>query len=107
MRMTDEDSTVEPEPSTGLNLPIDGVLDLHTFAPADVKDLVRDYIGECRRRGVFELRLIHGKGTGALRETVHSVLRRMPEVESFRLAQGDAGGWGATIVRLVPTDGPS
>ena len=83
-------------------LPVDGTLDLHAFPPAEVKELVRDYIAECRRLGIFEVRLIHGKGSGALRETVHSVLRRLPEVASFGLDQGGPGGWGATVARLRP-----
>ena len=85
-----------------LELPIDGVLDLHSFRPADVKDLIPDYIRECRKRRLYELRIIHGKGTGALRETVHAILRRTPDVASFGLAPGDAGGWGATLVQLKP-----
>jgi dsDNA-specific endonuclease/ATPase MutS2 len=87
----------EPEP---VELPIDGVLDLHTFRPSDVKDLVPTYLDECRKLGIHQVRIIHGKGIGALRETVHAVLRRTPGVASFGLAPGDAGGWGATIVEL-------
>ena len=83
-----------------ISLPIDGVLDLHTFRPADVGDLVPAYLAECRKRGIYEVRIIHGKGIGALRETVHAILRRLPEVESFALAPADMGGWGATVVRL-------
>lgn len=83
-----------------LEWPIDGVLDLHLFRPGDVKDLVPTYLDECRKRGIFEIRIIHGKGTGALRETVHALLRRTPGVESFRLAPAVAGGWGATVVTL-------
>ncbi len=79
-------------------LPINGVLDLHTFRPADVGDLVPTYLTECRRRGILHVRIIHGKGIGALRETVHAVLRRLPEVESFGLAPENMGGWGATVV---------
>jgi len=81
--------------------PIDGVLDLHTFNPREVKELLKEYVAACRQRGIFEIRVIHGKGRGALRETVHSVLARLPEVASFRLAGEDGGGWGATIATLM------
>jgi DNA-nicking Smr family endonuclease len=83
-------------------LPIDGTLDLHTFHPRDVKPLVGDYLEACRERGILEVRIIHGKGIGALRETVHSVLRKLDYVEDFRLAGEDRGSWGATIVVLKP-----
>ena len=83
-----------------MELPIDGVLDLHTFRPGDVKDLLPEYFSACRGKGIFEIRVVHGKGTGALRKTVHSLLKKMPEVASFRTAPEDAGGWGATLVRL-------
>lgn len=88
---------VDDEP---IEIPIDGVLDLHTFRPDQVRDLVVDYLEECRRKGIYQVRIIHGKGTGTLRGTVHAVLRRLPEVARFRPAGEDAGGWGATIVFL-------
>lgn len=86
-----------------VEFPIDGTLDLHTFQPKDVKDLVQDYIAECSVKGILQVRIIHGKGIGTLREMVHTVLSRMPEVESFKPADEQAGGWGATIVLLKPT----
>ena len=81
-------------------LPIDGVLDLHTFRPKDVKDVVHEYIELCRVRGILELRVIHGKGIGQLRNTVHALLSRHPDVASFALAGEAYGGAGATIVHL-------
>jgi DNA-nicking Smr family endonuclease len=81
-------------------IPIDGTLDLHTFNPREVKDLVPEYLAVCRDRDILQVRIIHGKGTGAMQRTVHSILARLPEVVSFRLAGEDGGGWGATIVML-------
>ncbi len=95
--MTDEKDV---SPDGPVELPIDGVLDLHTFSPKDVKDLVPEYIGECVRRGVTDLRIIHGKGTGTLKAIVHSLLEKDPRVASFSDAGTGAGGWGATKVEL-------
>jgi DNA-nicking Smr family endonuclease len=94
--MADED------PFDAVDLPIDGTLDLHTFHPREVKDLIPDYLAECRARGILEVRIVHGKGTGALRRTVHAVLARLPEVAAYALAGEDGGGWGATLVTLHP-----
>jgi DNA-nicking Smr family endonuclease len=93
--MTD-DETVE--------LPIDGVLDLHAFNPKDVKDLVPEYLGECLRRGITEVRIIHGKGTGTLKAIVHGLLTADPRVAAFEDADAAAGSWGATVVRLRKKD---
>jgi DNA-nicking Smr family endonuclease len=90
----------EADDEIPLDLPIDGTLDLHTFQPRDVKALVPDYLADCRARGILDVRIIHGKGTGSLRRTVHAILSRLPEVSSFGLAMEDAGGWGATLVTL-------
>jgi DNA-nicking Smr family endonuclease len=84
-------------------IPIDGTLDLHTFQPSEVAALVADYIAECRRRNILEIRIVHGKGTGALRRTVHAALQELPEVLSFHLADESAGSWGATLVNLKPS----
>ena len=80
--------------------PIDGVLDLHAFQPGDVKDLVPEYLTVCRERGILQVRIIHGKGVGTIRNIVKSVLEKLPYVESFRTAEEGSGGWGATIVVL-------
>lgn len=85
-----------------VEIPINGELDLHTFHPRDVKHLVPDYIDACLEKRIHRLRIIHGKGTGALRETVHAILKRQPEVRTFRLGDETSGGWGATVVELIP-----
>ena len=83
-----------------IEFPIDGTLDLHTFLPGDVKKLVPDYLAACREREIYQVRIIHGKGTGTMRRIVHSILEGLPGVSSFRPADEGGGGWGATIVVL-------
>ena len=98
--MTDDDEST-PDPNEPIVLPIEPVLDLHAFRPAEVKDLVTEWLGECVARGWTEVRVIHGKGTGALRETVHALLKKHPAVESFGLDPGRSS-WGATVIQLRP-----
>jgi DNA-nicking Smr family endonuclease len=86
--------------NTPIEFPIDGILDLHTFRPEEVKDLVPEYLAECRKRGILQVRIIHGKGTGALKRTVLAILERLPYVTAVRTAEEESGGWGATIVEL-------
>jgi dsDNA-specific endonuclease/ATPase MutS2 len=81
-------------------LPITGELDLHTFHPRDLGELIPAYLDECAARGIHEVRIVHGKGTGTLRTTVHALLRKNPRVSSFRLGDETSGSWGATIVTL-------
>jgi DNA-nicking Smr family endonuclease len=87
-------------------LPIEGVLDLHTFQPSDCRDLVPEYLAACREKGILQVRIIHGKGRGVLRQTVHRILERLPCVLDFKPASEDAGGWGATIVIIKPAYPP-
>ena len=79
---------------------IDGVLDLHTFQPRDVKNLVPDYLQECLKKDILSVKIIHGKGTGTLRRMVHSALSKIPCVDSFHLAGEQQGSWGTTLVQL-------
>ena len=106
-RKPDSDSAESPGSgeealSASVEIPLEGTLDLHTFHPREVKDLIGEYLRACREKGILEVRIVHGKGTGALQRTVHAALRRLPEVDSFRLATEDRGNWGATLVFLRP-----
>jgi DNA-nicking Smr family endonuclease len=83
-----------------MEIPINGVLDLHTFQPRQLKELVPDYIEACIEREIYQIRIIHGKGIGNLRRSVHAILQRHPKVSSFSLDHPEYGGWGATIVHL-------
>ena len=93
--MDDYSDPYEPIP-----IPIEDSIDLHTFQPKEVPALLEEYLSECVKAGIFEVRIIHGKGKGFLREKTHSFLRKSPLVETFRLGDETSGTWGATIVRL-------
>jgi DNA-nicking Smr family endonuclease len=82
--------------------PINGILDLHHFRPQEVADLVEEYLRACREEGIDRVRIIHGKGKGVLRRTVHSVLDRTAYVPNYHLDSGSSGSWGATIAYLDP-----
>jgi dsDNA-specific endonuclease/ATPase MutS2 len=98
MTRRDDDDEMPEE----VELPIDGTLDLHSFRPQDVPSVVSEYLDECRARGILEVRIIHGKGIGTLRETVHAVIARRTDVVRSRLDSETGSGWGATIVDLAP-----
>lgn len=83
-----------------VSIPVEGVLDLHTFSPKDVSSLVKEYLRACQEKGILDVRIIHGKGKGVLRRRVHAVLEKNPRVAAFGLDPGTSG-WGATVVRLV------
>lgn len=84
---------------------IDGILDLHAFSPKDLKTLIPDYLHECYKKGIVEIKIIHGKGIGNIRRSVHALLEREPLVADYRQADLHSGSWGATIVRLKPFTG--
>jgi len=83
-------------------VPIEDSLDLHTFRPGEVRELLDDYLELASEKGFSEVRIIHGKGTGQLKRRVQSILAGHPLVASMRQAEGSRGGWGATVVILKP-----
>lgn len=94
----DSPHTEAPEAMEALRT---GALDLHTFQPRECADVVAEYLRAAQDAGLTTVRIIHGKGTGTLRRTVHGVLDRHPAVRAYRLAD-DRSGWGATLVDLHP-----
>jgi dsDNA-specific endonuclease/ATPase MutS2 len=83
-----------------VSIPITSELDLHTFRPEDLGELIPAYLEACLARGLSNVRIIHGKGTGTLRATVRTLLERSPLVASFRAGDALTGSWGATVVSL-------
>ncbi len=101
--MKDEDEDGDEDFPPGLEpveLPVTDVLDLHSFRPAEVPDLVREYLDAAYEKGLRELRIVHGKGIGVQRQTVRTLLSRDPRVEAFGDAPLEGGGWGATWVKM-------
>ena len=83
-----------------VKIPIEDSLDLHTFQPRDIPDLLEDYLAECLQAGLYSVRIIHGKGKGVQKRRVQGLLQNNPLVSSFKDAPPQAGGWGATLVEL-------
>lgn len=101
--MSNEEPAGEDDIPEEVSMPITEQLDLHTFHPREVPELLPAYFEECRKIGLLAVRVVHGKGTGALRERVHGLLAKMPEVASWTWpASQPSGGWGATWVYLKP-----
>ena len=100
--MTRSDPPGEPPPFC---VPVEECIDLHAFTPRDVVSVVEEYLDAAARKRYREVRLIHGKGTGAQRASVRALLARHPLVESYSDAPPEAGGWGATRVILKPAPG--
>ncbi len=87
-------------PEDPIVLPIEDSLDLHTFQPREIKELLDDYLHAAWEKGFREVLIIHGKGQGVLRQRVHALLRRHPLVMDMRQADETSGGWGATVAVL-------
>lgn len=95
----DNENGVNPD-QDAIKLVIDGVLDLHAFSPKDLKYLIPDYIEECLKRKIMVIKIIHGKGIGNIRRSVHALLDRNPNVLHYKTGDLNSGSWGATIVQL-------
>ena len=106
---TDASDADEPflNPPDPISLPLKDVIDLHPFAPKEIRSVVEEYLLECCAAGMTSVRLIHGKGKGVQRKSIRALLGRLPHVESFEDAPLGAGSWGATLVTLKPELAPT
>jgi DNA-nicking Smr family endonuclease len=86
-----------------IRIPLEDSFDLHSFAPRDVIPALEDYLDSAREAGFREVRVIHGKGTGARRAEVRRWLAAREDVASFFDAPPDRGGTGATVIVLGPS----
>lgn len=103
MQDDNNNDTPFPEPVV---IEITDVFDLHTIPPREVKLVVEEYLREAHRKGFSVVRIIHGKGSGVQREMVRTILARTPFVVDWTDAPPDAGGLGATIVRMSSLNTP-
>jgi DNA-nicking Smr family endonuclease len=101
--MKDQKDSELTGPLDPVEIPIDGILDLHLFRPAEAGQLVLSYLDECLEEDILDVRIIHGKGKGVLRQIVHKILAEHPNVVSFK-HDSMAGSWGATVITLKKTD---
>ena len=97
---------MDPESTPPVEVPIEDAIDLHSFAPRDVLEVVRAYLEAAAEAGFREVRLIHGRGKGGQRASIRRLLEQAPEVEAFEDAPPERGGWGATLVWLHPCETP-
>jgi len=97
--MTSSDAVDDPFPEP-VEIPITDSLDLHSFSPKDVRNVVEAYLEEARKKGFRLVRIIHGKGVGVQREIVRKVLSETYFVKAFKNAPEFSGSWGATIAEL-------
>ena len=98
--MTADDEFNRQDDEAPIVIPIEDSLDLHAFAPGEVRSVVDEYLFQCRQKGHREVRIVHGRGRGVQRNIVRALLARCPWVLEFKDASFDEGGWGATVVRL-------
>jgi dsDNA-specific endonuclease/ATPase MutS2 len=87
-------------PPNTIHVDITDTIDLHTFRPGEISNLIDDYIEACLAKGFTTVRIVHGKGRGALKRGVLAKLSRHPNVVEYHDAAAHGGGWGATEVVL-------
>lgn len=103
-RRATEDEEQPVNPDAAVEVPVEDSLDLHSFNPRDIPDVVDAYLEAAVAKGFSEVRLIHGRGIGVQRDRVQKLLARDSRVSGFHDAPPERGGWGATIAYLKTTN---
>lgn len=88
-----------PESDEPVVVPIEPELDLHSFQPREVIDVVTEYLAAAHEAGIREVRLVHGRGSGVQRASVQRALSQNPLVTSYW--DDPAAHLGATLARLT------
>ncbi|MDQ2891358.1 MAG: endonuclease MutS2 [Gemmatimonadota bacterium] len=106
--MSDLSRAARPEASPGIRIRGDipevqvaSEIDLRGMRVGEVEDIVMHAVDNAVRADMKAIRIIHGKGTGALRERISEMLQKEPRVTNFRLGAWNEGGAGVTVVELA------
>jgi len=75
-------------------------IDLRGMLPEEATGVASKYLDDAFLGGLSTCTLIHGKGTGAVRNAVHAILKRHPHVKEYRLGKYGEGETGVTVVTL-------
>ncbi len=97
---SDESRDLAQRMATAKSMTFDHEIDIRGTTVGEAISDLEKYLDDAMLAGATHIRIIHGKGTGALREGVHGFLRGHRSVSSFHLAEMNEGGDGATEVRL-------
>ena len=81
-------------------LDISPEINVHGFTCEEALNLIDKYIDDAILAGLNQIKIVHGKGTGALRKSVHNYLKKNTSIKSFRLGNFGEGDIGVTIVAL-------
>lgn len=72
-------------------------LDMHGMRAQEASERINKYLDDAILAGFPSVRILHGKGTGALRQVVHAALKEYPYVANYKPASFDEGGEGVTV----------
>ena len=84
-------------PEETSKVPIEDTIDLHSFQPREIPEVVEEYLFQAVAKGFKQVRIIHGRGIGVQRAIIHSILKKHAQVIGFH----DLPDRGSTVVNLA------